>query len=247
MVRILLIPESPGSNQGIAMKSRRPNLPLAAALSLVMATPALAHPVSPPPPPAGAVDAAGNVYGDTRPDWRGGPAAVPQPGYDAAAYEQARVDWLGECRRRQGHGKTVGGVVLGGLVGGVVGNRVAGAGNRTTGTVVGAAAGAAVGGAIGSAADRREARDYCEAYLDQYMGQQGRGGYAYGYQAVMMVPVAVVSVAGPVQQQGECKETIVTEEWVTSSGGSRWRYTPRHPRPRHDKRVRVAPDKRVRL
>ena len=228
------------------MKSRRPNLPLAAALSLVLATPALAHPVSPPPPPPGAVDAAGNVYGDTRPEWRGGPSSVPQPGYDAAAYEQARADWLTECRRRQGHGKTVGGLVLGGLVGGVIGNRVAGPGNRTTGTVVGAAAGAAVGGAIGSAADNREARDYCEAYLDQYMSQQGRGGYVYGYQPVMMVPVMMVSVAGPVQQQRECKETIVTEEWVTTSGSSR-RYIPRHPRPRHDKRVRVTPDKRVRL
>jgi len=243
------MPESPGPNQGIAMKSRRPNLPLAAALSLVLATPALAHPVS-PPPPSGAVDGAGHVYGDTshdaRPEWRGGPASVPQPGYDAAAYEQARADWLTECRRRQGHGKTVGGVVLGGLVGGVVGNRVAGSGNRTTGTVVGAAAGAAVGGAIGSAADNREARDYCEAYLDQYMSQQGRGGYVYGYQPMMMVPVMMVTVAGPVQQQGECKETIVTEEWVTTSGSSR-RYIPRHPRPRHDKRARVAPDKRVRL
>ena len=240
------MPDSPGSDQGIAMKSRRPNLPLAAALSLVLATPALAHPVSAPPPPPGAVDAAGTVYGDTRPEWRGGPAAAPQPGYDLAAYEQARADWLTECRRRQGHGKTVGGVVIGGLVGGVIGNRVAGSGNRTTGTVVGAAAGAAVGGAIGSAADNREARDYCEAYLDQYLSQQGRGGYTYGYQQVMMVPVMMVAVAGPVQQQGECKETIVTEEWVPSSRSSR-RYISRQPRPRHDKRVRVTPDKRVRL
>ena len=102
---------------------------------------------------------------------------------------------------------------------------VAGSGNRTTGTVVGAAAGAAVGGAIGSAADNREARDYCEAYLDQYMSQQGRGGYVYGYQPMMMVPVMMVTVAGPVQQQGECKETIVTEEWVTTSVRSR-RYVP---------------------
>ena len=241
------MPESPGSNQGIAMKSRRPNLPLAAALSLVLATPALAHPVSPPSPPPGAVDAAGNVYGDTRPEWRGGPAAVPQPGYDAPGYEQARADWLNECRRHHGNGKTVGGVIVGGLVGGVIGNRFAGPGNRTTGTVVGAVAGAAVGGAIGSAADNRDARDYCEAYLDQHMGQQGRGGYVYGYQPMMMVPVMMVTVAGPVQQQGECKETIVTEEWVVQSDRSSRRYIVRQPRPRHDKRVRITPDKRVRL
>ena len=144
------------------MKSRRLNLPLAAALSLAAATPALAHP-----------DAH-----DPRPEWRGGPAAVPQPGpdYSSPAYQQARADWLGECRRREHNtGKTVGGAVIGGLVGGVIGNRVAGAGNRTTGTVVGAAAGAAVGAAVGAAADNRAARDYCEAYLDQYMSQGGNG------------------------------------------------------------------------
>ncbi|WP_309752870.1 glycine zipper 2TM domain-containing protein [Novosphingobium sp.] len=222
------------------MKSRRLNLPLAAALSLVLATPAMAHPSAPPPPPGGPIDA--------RPEWHGGPAAVPQPlaGHDAAMFEQQRADWLTECRRRQQNsGKTVGGAVIGGLVGGVVGNRVAGSGNRTVGTVVGAATGAVVGGAVGSAADRREARDYCEAYLDQYMSQGGHG-YSYGYQpVVMMVPVMMVAVTGAAQQQGECKETIVTEEWI--SVPSRRRYVAPRPRAPQGKRVRVVPDKRVRL
>lgn len=221
------------------MKSRRLNMPLAAALSLVLATPAMAHPPAPPPP--------GDAH-DMRPEWHGGAAAVPQPAHDPAIFEQQRADWLGECRRRQQNsGKTVGGVVIGGLVGGVIGNRVAGEGNRTAGTVIGAAAGAAVGGAVGSAADRREARDYCEAYLDQYMSQGGHG-YSYGYQPVMMmVPVMMVAVSGGAQQQGECKETIVTEEWVTESGSARRRYIPSRPRPPRDKRVRLVPDKRVRI
>jgi hypothetical protein len=223
------------------MKSRRLNLPLAAALSLVVATPALAHPSAPPPPP-------GHDH-DTRPEWHGGAAGVPQPlpAHDAAIFEQQRADWLSECRRRQQNsGKTVGGVVIGGLVGGVIGNRVAGEGNRAVGTVVGAATGAAVGGAVGSAADRREARDYCEAYLDQYMSQGGRGyAHGYGYQTMMMVPVMMVTVSGAGHHQGECKETIVTEEWV--SVPKRRRYIAPRPRAPQGKRVRVVADKRVRL
>lgn len=257
MVRFALTPDSTGLVQGNAMKSRRLSLPLAAAAALALAAPAMAQSSPMPPPPPGSVDAAGNVYGDARPEWRGGPAAVPQPygapGYDAAAYDRARADWLSECRRRQGHGKTVGGAVLGGLVGGVVGNRVAGRGNRTEGTVVGAAVGAVAGGAIGAAADRREARDYCEAYLDQYMSQQQVGyGYAqpvaYGYAPMtVMVPVAMVPVAMTAQQQRECKETIVTEEWVTVPSRTHRRYIPARPRPRPDKRIRLVPDKRVRI
>lgn len=218
------------------MKSRRHSLPLAAALSLVLAGPAFAHGGAP------AADA---------PHHANGPAGVPQPGYDMAAYEQARADWLTECRRRQGNKRTVGGAVLGGVVGGVVGNRVAGEGNRTVGTVVGAVAGAGVGAAVGSAADRSAARDYCEAYLDQYMGQQGHGGHGYvqGYAPMMvMVPVTMVAVAGQAHRQEDCKETIVTEEYVVTETVQKRRrhFTPR-PRVRHEKRVRVAPDKRVRL
>lgn len=217
------------------MKSRRLNLPLAAALSLVVATPAMAHPPASPP---------GEAH-DMRPEWHGGAAAVPQPVQDSAIFEQQRADWLGECRRRQhSSGKTVGGIVLGGLVGGVIGNRVAGEGNRTVGTVVGAAAGAAVGGAVGSAADRREARDYCEAYLDQYISQGGQG-YSYGYRPVMMmVPVMMVAVSGAAQPHGECNETIVTEEWV--SVPSRRRYVAPRPRAPQRERARVVPDKRIR-
>lgn len=223
------------------MKSGRHSLPLAAALSLLLAGPAFAHGGSPVPPPGAP---------DPRPEWRGGPAAVPQPDHDMAAYDQARADWLTECRRRQGNKRTVGGAVIGGVIGGVVGNRVAGEGNRTVGTVVGAAAGAGVGAAVGSAADRNAARDYCEAYLDQYMSQQGHGGHGYvqGYApVVMMVPVTMVAVAGPAHRQEDCKETIVTEEYVVTETVSRRRYVAPRPRVRHEKRVRVAPDKRVRL
>ncbi|MEQ1498400.1 MAG: glycine zipper 2TM domain-containing protein [Novosphingobium sp.] len=238
------------------MKSRRLSLPLACAAALVLASPAMAQ-SAPPLPPPGTVDAAGHVYGnaDPRPEWRGGGAATAHhqapSAHDSAAFERARADWLTECRRRQGSGKTVGGAVLGGVIGGVVGNRVAGRGNRTEGTVIGAAVGAVAGGVVGAAADRREASDYCEAYLDQYMSQHPAGyGYAqpvaYGYAPMMMmVPVAMVPVAVQSQQR-ECKETIVTEEWVTVSTPPRRRYIPAA-RPRPDKRVRVVADKRVRI
>lgn len=220
------------------MKSRRLKVPLLAALSVAFAAPALAHPDQAAMP-------------DTRPEWKGEQGAAPHGGYDRAAYEQARADWLAECRaNRSSNGKTVGGVVLGGLVGGVIGNRVAGRGNRTVGTVVGAAAGAAAGGAIGSAADRRATRDYCEAYLDRYTSHAPQGFHgqqvSWGYAPVtMMVPVAMVQVATPVQQQRECKETIVTEEWVTVPGKPHIRYIP--PRRVPDKRVKIVPDKRVRV
>lgn len=227
------------------MKSRRLKVPLLAALSLAFAAPALAN--HDPQPPAD--HAAGNHHGanthDPRPEWPGAHGAAPHHGYDRVAYERARADWLAECRaNRSSSGKTVGGVVLGGLVGGVIGNRVAGRGNRTVGTVVGAAAGAAAGGAIGNAADRRETRDYCEAYLDRYTSHAPQGYYGHGQQVswgyapvTMMMPVAMVQVAAPVQPQGECKETIVTEEWVTVPGKPHIRYIP--PRRAPDKRVRV--------
>lgn len=225
------------------MNSRRLGLPLLGALSIAIAAPALAQPDGAPAP-------------DPRPEWPGAPnVSAPHPGYDRAAFEQARADWLAECRANRGNGKTVGGAVLGGLVGGVIGNRVAGRGNRTVGTVVGAAAGAAAGGAIGSAADRRDGRDYCEAYLDRYTmsgrGMMGPGTMRYGqpmawgYAPMMvMVPVAMVPMAAPPQPQRECKETVVTEEWVPVPG-RHIRYIP--PRRVPDKRVKVVPDKRVRV
>jgi hypothetical protein len=216
------------------MKSRRLGLPLLGMLSITCAAPAMAHANHPTPH-------------DPRPEWTGEPGpAAHHPGHDRAAYEQARADWLAECRaNRSDGGKTVGGVVLGGLVGGVIGNRIAGRGNRTVGTVVGAVAGATAGGAIGNAADRREARDYCEAYLDRYTSHAPQGYYGHaqavgwGYAPVMvMMPVAMVPITTlHQQQQRECTETVVTEEWVTVPGRPKPPYTP--PRRAPDKRVRV--------
>ena len=253
MLNSALTPDSTGSSQGIAMKSRALCLPLLAALSAGLAAPALAQSA----PPVTTVDAAGQYYGnaapDSRPEWRGGPAAVPQPqmpgGYNQGGYQQARVDWLNECRRNHGNGKTVGGAVLGGLVGGVIGNRVAGRGSRVEGTVVGAAAGAIAGGVIGNAADRRGARDYCEAYLDHYASQQsgyGQAGYSYGYQP-MMVMVPVMMLQAPGGGQRECTETVVTEEYVTEAPRRVMRRMIRPRMPIIQRAVPVVPDKRVRI
>lgn len=250
------------------MTARPVRLFLLGAAALGLAAPAFAQHLPPPPSQPGVMDAAGRVYDgtapDTRPEWRGAPQpagypaahhpqAPAQPGYDQAAWQQQREGWLAECRSRHGNGNKVGGAVIGGVLGGVIGNRVAGRGNRTVGTVAGAAVGAVAGGAIGDGADKRAARDWCEAYLDQHTtwGQgygpaHGQNVVGYGYAPMMvMVPVAYVQVAAPAQQQRECKETIVTEEWVTVPGHVR--YIPPRPRPRPDTRVRIVPDKRVRV
>ncbi len=211
---------------------------LVAGAALALATPAYAQDMPPLPP----ID-----------DVATAPAAPhhSQPGYDTAAYDRARADWLSECRRRHGSGKTVGGAVAGGLVGGLLGNRVAGRGNRTEGTIIGAAVGAAAGGAIGSAADRREARDYCESYLDQYAGyNQGYGahGYAYAMQPMMvMVPVAMVQTSAPAAPQ-DCVETVVTEEWDEVQPAPKARAI-RRPLPpqRYRAAPEAVPDKRVRV
>ena len=252
------------------MKSRSLRRALLTALAFGLATPALAQPGPPPPPPGmpplGAVDADGHHYGDARPDvmpdarpeWRGDHPGMPgQPmrgGYDEVGYQQARGDWLAECRRNHGNGNMVGGAIVGGVVGGVIGNRIAGRDNRVIGTVAGAAVGSIAGGAIGNAADRRSARDYCESYLERYTTWQGggpgygQGGYSYGYAPMtVMVPVMIVQDGG----QRECITTVVTEEYVTES--------PRQPAnrvmPRRMIRPRMpiyapppppAPDKRVR-
>ena len=270
MLNSALTPDSTGSFQGNAMKSRALCLPLLAALSAGIAAPALAQPGPPPHPPQampmGTVDAAGQYYGDAaadqrpdpRPEWRGGPATPSQPqmpagynqgGYQQGEYQQARVDWLNECRRNHGNGKTVGGAVLGGLLGGVIGNRVAGRGSRTEGTVIGAAAGAIAGGAIGNAADRRGARDYCEAYFERYTSQQGgygQAGYSYGYQPmVVMVPVMMMQAPGGGQR--ECTETVVTEEYVTDAPRRVMRRVIRPRMPIMQRAAPVVPDKRVRI
>ncbi|MEQ1541250.1 MAG: glycine zipper 2TM domain-containing protein [Novosphingobium sp.] len=237
----------------------------AAALTvLVLAAPAWAQSA---PQPAGTVDAEGRVYGDmpvvhAPPPPMAAPYGQPgavQPRYDTAAWERAREDWLAECRynNRGRRGNTLGGALVGGVVGGLLGNAVAGRGDKTLGTVAGAVAGAAAGGALGNGADRRQerrARDYCESYLERHMGYGPAGygypaqGYAYAYQPMtVMVPVMTVQVqpvGAPAPQPRECKETQVIEEWVPVAAPAR-RYIPRRPAP--DKRVKIVPDKRVRV
>ena len=183
-----------------------------------------------------------------------GPAPAPQ--WDNAGFERAKADWLYECRRRYPAGKkgTTLGAVLGGVVGGVLGNRIAGRGDRTVGTVAGAVLGGVAGGAIGNSADRSRSRDYCESYLEDYLARQqygygqygyGQPGVTYGYvqqQVTMMVPVMMVQQQATVQPKRECKETIVTEEWVPVPTKRRVIY-----KSVPDKRVRIVPDKRVRI
>ena len=194
---------------------------------------------------------------DMRPEWQG--AARPAPGYGVDP--RARDEWLGECRRRAARRDDgLGGAVIGGLAGGFAGNRIAGRGNRTVGTVAGAAVGAVAGAAIDRAEDRGRARDECETYLDDYYARysqpvsHGYPGYGYGYGYVqqayapaggccgagvpmMMVPVMMVPRPAP-----ECTETVET---VYENVPARRRIY-RAPRPVPDKRIRVAPDKRIR-
>jgi hypothetical protein len=113
--------------------------------------------------------------------------------------------------------------------------------------VAGAAAGAVIERAASSGHDRHDRRenrsysggDYCEQYFNYYT-QQGAGQHGFAYATpMMMVPV--------MQMQGhhggrDCKETVVTEEWVTVRRPARVRYY-RVP----DKRVRIVPDKRLRM
>lgn len=225
-------------------------------------------------------DADGRVYGDTalnsRPEWKPAaqahapraaaspmampgmppaPAATPmaQPGYDPVAFNEAKADWLYECRRRYSGKSGLTGSILGGVVGGVAGSAIAGRGNRTVGAVAGGALGAVAGAAIGNSADQRRARDYCESYLEDYLARQQpaghfgqmQHGYTYGYAmqpVMMMVPVAMTYAAAPAAPKQDCKETTVIEEWVEVPRAKRWipqrRVVP-------DKRVRIVPDKRV--
>ena len=86
--------------------------------------------------------------------------------------------------------------------------------------------------------DRSHGRDACEAYLDNYHARYASGdhGYGYGYaQPMIMVPVMVPS-------QEPCVETVTTE-YVDRPA----RRIIRRPAPRSDKRIRVAPDKRIPL
>ena len=250
------------------MRLRLPLLSLAA-LALGSAAPALAHPDHDGPPP-GAPDAEGRFYGDAMPgmppmfDDDPGIDGYPMPMHGPMGspraqrehWEHMRGEWLDRCRAQQDGWRSgrrddgLGGALIGGVAGGVLGNRIAGRGDRVLGTVIGAAAGAAVGAAIDQAEDRGPRRDYrgdyCEQYLDYYTqgGGWGYQGYGYGYaQPMMMVPVMMVPAQGMAMgaQHGRvCKETVVTEEWVTVREPRRVRYIPVR-----DKRVRMVPDKRV--
>ena len=215
-------------NQGISMRLIASAMLGAAALTF--AGPALAHPDGPPPPMGG--------HPDMRPEWHG---------HDG--YEQQRGAWLAECRRRfsRHDGRRddgVGGALLGGVAGGVLGNVIAGHGNRTVGTIVGAGVGAVAGAVIDRAEDRvhdQGESDYCESYLDYY--SHAGGGYGYQMMAapMMMVPVMMMQGQGG---QRECTETVTTTEWVTVRRPHH-RYIPPPRRIYPDKRVRIAPSKRV--
>ena len=193
---------------------------------------------------------------------------MPAPGgYPGAQQAPADYDprerdaWLAECHDRIGSGGGVG-AVIGGLVGGVAGNRIAGRDDRLLGTVVGAVGGAVAGAVIDRSISRSRSRDRCEAMLDDYAvnyrpDYYGRGyapGYAPGY-AVAYAPVMVPAMVQHVQQAPICTETTVTtEQWVDVPGAHRYIPPRPHYRPQYhqrvphyapDKRVRLAPDKRV--
>ncbi len=248
------------------MRLRRPALRLAKlsatavalAASLALAAPAFAHdgpaPGAVPPPMADG----SHAMPDMRPEWRG-----PQPDGDQhhtqdmaqqqAAYERARADWLTVCRHDQfrnaryddGRDSGWGGAVVGGLLGGFLGNRIAGRGDRALGTVLGAVGGAAAGAAIDKAGDgardrsrdQTGERDYCEAYLNAY----SQPSYGHGQQMMVPVMMAPMMAHGQPAKQEPCTETTVTEEWVTVPDHN----TIIH-RPTPDKRIRIAPDKRIR-
>lgn len=149
-----------------------------------------------------------------------------------------REDWLRECRHRLGD-NGVGGAMIGGVVGGLAGHALAGHGDKVIGTVAGAAVGAAAGAAIDKAEDAPRVRDRCEAMLDGwgaapgYAGYGAPYGYGYGVQ-LMLVPVSMMTAPASPAARGPCKETVVTEEIVTTVP-RRSRLIP--PRARPDKRV----------
>lgn len=236
-------------NQGIDMRLRLSLLAIAAASAVPTA--AMAHDHGTPPPEA-VEDAEGRTFGHGMP---------PQPGEARERWEADRTAWLGECRTRMderddwGDGyrrkrsSGLAGAAIGGVAGGLIGRGIAGRGDKTLGTVAGAVAGAAAGAVIeraaGSGHDRHErtdrraySGDYCEQYFNYYT-QRGAGHYGYGYAVpMMMVPVMQMHSHGH-HGSKDCKETVVTEEWVTERRPDRVRYI-RVP----DKRVRIVPDKR---
>lgn len=137
----------------------------------------------------------------------GSPAAA-EPGYDRAAYENARADWLTVCRHNQrssGNDRA-----SRKMLGGMSGNRTTGRGHRVLSTAFPReSAGTTMG----------QAHDYCEAYLNSYP------------QPAMTAPMA----AQP--QQAPCTETTVTEEWVTDPARPQTIPRPAPPRRLPDKRI----------
>ncbi|MFC3175102.1 glycine zipper 2TM domain-containing protein [Novosphingobium bradum] len=211
-----------------------------AALGLLAASPALAHGGRPQMLPHW-----GGPFGAWYGGWQTPTVIETESAQPSAPAPRDRGEWLRECRHRLGD-NGLGGAVIGGVVGGVAGHALAGHRDKFLGTVAGAAVGALAGAAIDRAEDAPRVRDRCEAMLDGW--GQGAGtypagyGYGYGYGVpVMLVPVTMVAAGGPAVR-GPCKETVVTEEIITT--------VPRHSRliPRRaapDKRVRLVPDKRV--
>jgi hypothetical protein len=220
------------------------------AFAMALAVPALAQggygggePMPMPPPPAGAdmppqmpmmpMMPGPGMHGG----WQGGPPPMPQ------VDPRAREAWLGECRHRMSYrdrDNGLGGLLIGGVAGGVIGNRVAGRHHRTEGTI----AGAVVGMAIDRGEDGRGDYDYCEAYFDDYYAHYAPGGYgygAYGYGYAYAVPMMMVRVPHHQVRDRDCVEEVVSEEYVPV----RRRVIPRAPRLVPDKRIRIAPDKRV--
>ena len=187
-----------------------------AATTVLAGTPALAH---------------GHGWGGQMGGWQQ-PYPMVQPQWaEPEQPPQDREGWLRECRRRLGD-NGIGGAVIGGALGGVAGNVIAGPGNRAVGTIAGAVAGAVAGAAIDKGEDKAATRDRCKAMLEGGPAYAGGAGYAApGY---MMVPVMMVPVQGPPQPNRECKETVVTEEFVTYVPRRAARHIPRR-----------APDKRI--
>jgi Glycine zipper 2TM domain len=179
-------------------------------------------------------------------------AAQQLPHQPQAVDPQARAGWLSECRRRlSSRDSGLGGAAIGGLIGGAAGNRIAGKGHRTVGTLAGAAAGAVAGMAIDRAEDSSRNRDECETYLDEYYAYYARAGQGYGYghpyQALAAqpggtaccqgAPMMMVPMMMTPRAQTECTETV---EYVDVP-------VRRRARPAPTKRIRVIPDKRVRI
>lgn len=211
--------------------------------ALALAAPAMAHDA--PQPGVAPAGVAGSV--DTRPVWKGD-APLPQQPAVLGPEPRAREAWLAECRRRLvRRDDGLGGGLIGGLLGGLLGNRIAGRGDRTTGTIIGGVAGAVAGVVIDKAEDagRRQSYDYCEAYLDDYYARYAQ---SYAYQGhmghgvqMMMVPVAA-GHHGHHGAKAACTETVTTTEYIEEVPARR-RHIQRRAVP--DKRVRIAPDKRI--